>query len=329
MWKRQVADAQQVGQVLRERRLMWALHHPFIVRLCGTAQVRAKPAASPFAAAPHRFSQDKASLYLLQEYLHGGELFQVVYSEEPAFEQLRERKYEDDEGDYWEGLKPEVARFYAANVAEVLRYLHKVRKPPSLLSPSLDSPPRACLLVFLNLSLPSISPPSAGAPSQHKIAYRDLKLENLLIAGDGYLRLADFGFAKPIPYIAAYAPGRSPAALGNSQGEEVASYTPMSSPGDSCLLSPTRSRLFKHERTYTTLGSAAYMAPEVLSGKGHGLEADAWSFGVLLYELLTGTVPYGGGSDNPYDVSSPPLFAMPLLVPSRPGLARGVPSCLH
>ena len=45
-------------------------------------------------------------------------------------------------------------------------------------------------------------------------------------------------------------------------------------------------------------GSIDYMAPEVISGEGHGLMADWWSFGVLIYELLYGKPPFHEGSTD-------------------------------
>jgi serine/threonine protein kinase len=43
-------------------------------------------------------------------------------------------------------------------------------------------------------------------------------------------------------------------------------------------------------------GSIDYMAPEVISGDGHGMMADWWSFGILIYELLCGKPPFHEGS---------------------------------
>ena len=37
-----------------------------------------------------------------------------------------------------------------------------------------------------------------------------------------------------------------------------------------------------------------YMAPEVVNRKGHSFSADWWSFGVLMYEMLTGQLPFQG-----------------------------------
>ena len=45
-------------------------------------------------------------------------------------------------------------------------------------------------------------------------------------------------------------------------------------------------------------GSIDYMAPEVISGEGHGLMADWWSYGILMYELLCGKPPFHEGSTD-------------------------------
>ncbi|CAD7942038.1 unnamed protein product [Amoebophrya sp. A120] len=49
-------------------------------------------------------------------------------------------------------------------------------------------------------------------------------------------------------------------------------------------------------RTYTVCGSPAYLAPEVLQERGHGLPVDLWQLGVLLAELWTGKPPFAGES---------------------------------
>lgn len=53
-------------------------------------------------------------------------------------------------------------------------------------------------------------------------------------------------------------------------------------------------------RTYTVVGTPHYMAPEIIIGKGYSFQVDYWSLGVILYELLFGTVPFGYDQDDPY-----------------------------
>ncbi|CAG9321736.1 unnamed protein product [Blepharisma stoltei] len=55
-------------------------------------------------------------------------------------------------------------------------------------------------------------------------------------------------------------------------------------------------------RSYTTVGTPHYMAPEVIMGNGYNSAVDWWSLGIMIYEFVFGTVPFGENEEDTYKV---------------------------
>ncbi len=74
-------------------------------------------------------------------------------------------------------------------------------------------------------------------------------------------------------------------------------------------------------RANSFVGTEEYLAPEIVTGAGHDSMVDWWSFGVLLYELLTGTTPFRGARR---DATFENVVKRPLAFPATPALS---PAC--
>src|SRR5262245_41545856 len=103
------------------------------------------------------------------------------------------------------------------------------------------------------------------------IVHRDIKPENVMLRPDGYVKVLDFGLAKPVEV--ALAPS---------------GYSSMPT-RDSCETAPG-----------ALIGTFRYMSPEQARGQSLDHRSDLWSLGAVFYEMLAGAPPFDG--ETPSDI---------------------------
>jgi Tol biopolymer transport system component len=132
------------------------------------------------------------------------------------------------------------------------------------------------------------------------IVHRDLKPANIKVRSDGRVKVLDFGLAKAL------------------QGDQA------SAPNESVTtVAATRSGI--------ALGTPAYMSPEQARGETVTRKTDVWSFGVVLFEMLSGRHPFGTGPSTEVVAAilraTPEWEALPAGTP--PAVTRLLRRCLE
>ncbi|XP_022753770.1 serine/threonine-protein kinase D6PKL2-like [Durio zibethinus] len=214
----------------------------------------------PFLPSLHAAIDSPKWLCLLTEFCPGGDLH-VLRQRQPL------KRFPDS-----------TVRFYASEVVVALEYLHMLG-----------------------------------------IVYRDLKPENVLVRSDGHIMLTDFDLslkchdstATPQIISAQKPPVPVP------PSDYLIDHPPFTSssciipncivPAVSCF-HPKRKRKKKtgHRggpefvaepidvRSMSFVGTHEYLAPEIVSGEGHGSPVDWWTLGIFMYELFYGVTPFKG-----------------------------------
>ncbi|KAG8050664.1 hypothetical protein GUJ93_ZPchr0009g617 [Zizania palustris] len=182
------------------------------------------------------------------------------------------------------------------------------------------------------------------------IVYRDLKPENVLVRADGHIMLTDFDLSlkcDPTAPTPAHVISDPISLAGHSSTLSSCIIPSCIVPAVSCFqLFPGRGRRRRRRgkmpssganssfptggldlefvaepvelRSMSFVGTHEYLAPEIVSGEGHGSSVDWWTLGIFIFELLYGVTPFKG-YDNEMTLAN--IVARALEFPKEPSVS--------
>ncbi|KAJ6767677.1 FLIPPASE KINASE 1-RELATED [Salix koriyanagi] len=175
------------------------------------------------------------------------------------------------------------------------------------------------------------------------IVYRDLKPENVLVRSDGHIMLTDFDLSLKddnSPSIAQIVSDQNQATTSPSTSDYPSDTSPFAT--SSCILPncivPAVS-CFHHRRkrkkklnqrgtleivaepidvrSMSFVGTHEYLAPEIVSGEGHGNAVDWWTLGIFMFEMFYGVTPFKGMD---HELTLANIVARALEFPKEPSI---------